>query len=253
MSLNTPPYVPPEKYRPVDDPRDRSAFLDAEARREQRMRQQVEEELAGFSHKHTILATATSDVEAGTHTEQAKDRPIQVTLYDWCHAGAATPSLTTGPFDPHSYLSSLRGFDDLGTVRVDPEVDLLVLLAKTDEAEYDFCKWDEDEVRKRPAIAECVRQLRQRLETTAATIATTDHKALQLWTFSVLSQTESPIFVSAHDKLVWRWCKPESPYNKRSKWFTQPHDVIQDGAWNAGKNLILLVKEAPEDPLAMYQ
>ncbi|KAL2194517.1 hypothetical protein P885DRAFT_62993 [Corynascus similis CBS 632.67] len=49
---------------------------------------------------------------------------------------------------------------------------------------------------------------------------------------------------------VWRWVKPESVYpRKRGVWETKLHKALDDGEWNAGKDLTLLVRGVSEHGL----
>ncbi|CAK7228662.1 hypothetical protein SBRCBS47491_006983, partial [Sporothrix bragantina] len=167
------------------------------------------------------------------------------------------PTLTTRLFEPHPHLASLVGFEDLGTMRIDADADLLAILAAAtdedqDENEYDFCDGD-DSFRPKPPLAESVRQLRQRLQSGEFEVHAKRHRPLQLWSFSVRSDVEgNNIFTTSPDKaLTWKWCKPDSPYHKNSQWFKELHEVLEHGSWNGGKNLTLLARLETEDPIHM--
>ncbi|CAK7229746.1 hypothetical protein SCUCBS95973_007332 [Sporothrix curviconia] len=279
--------TPTDYACPLQEADRRHRFVDAEARREQRMRKHVNDELARFAHTHTILATAWVDVEAGPDAKAHNRRPLSVTLHDWCHAdgaahayahekdvdddddddfdsgvdvlsfATAAPTLTTPLLDPHPHLASLCGFEDLGTLRIDAEADLLGMLAATDDAEYDFCESeseDDETGRQKPSLAECVRQLRQRLQSGGCGGGTSSHqRPLQLWAFSARSETgASNVFAEADRALTWKWCKPDSAYTKQSGWFLQLHELLDHGSWNGGKNLTLLARPAKADGFDMF-
>jgi hypothetical protein len=60
----------------------------------------------------------------------------------------------------------------------------------------------------------------------------------------------SPDVVSSHDLLpVWKWAKPESPCRKRGFWEAELDKVLDDGEWNGGRELVLLVRRVSKEIL----
>lgn len=71
---------------------------------------------------------------------------------------------------------------------------------------------------------------------------------LQFSSFPVFG--DIPDHVSIHELLpVWKWIKPGSPYRTTGFWEAELDKVLEDGEWNAGKELVLLVRGVSEEKL----
>jgi hypothetical protein len=48
---------------------------------------------------------------------------------------------------------------------------------------------------------------------------------------------------------IWKWAKPESIYRKTGSWETSLHEALDNGEWNGGRNLLLLIRGVSEEKL----
>lgn len=48
-------------------------------------------------------------------------------------------------------------------------------------------------------------------------------------------------------RLLWKWAKPQSLYQKSGSWNHSLTQVIEDAEWTAGKEISILVKSVDED------
>ena len=47
---------------------------------------------------------------------------------------------------------------------------------------------------------------------------------------------------------IWKWAKPGSPYGRKmGLWKVDFGKALKDGEWNAGKDLLLLVREIEKE------
>jgi len=62
-----------------------------------------------------------------------------------------------------------------------------------------------------------------------------------------------PVFGNSLDHILsdgafpaWKWVKPHGTYRKMGFWETELHEALEDGEWNGGKDLVLLLMEVSE-------
>ncbi|KIH93768.1 hypothetical protein SPBR_04399 [Sporothrix brasiliensis 5110] len=235
--------------------------FDAETRRRQNAARHLEvlkKEHETYAHCHEILVAADVDAEA---------QPVHVTLYDWTCLQPSPTSWPTSPEptmstpspsatflvkDPGSVLAAVKGYLDLGTIRLPVTATSIadLLVDEAQDHDYDFCD-DEDTRRdsaaassgKTPSLPDLLQRLRQRL---ARQRMAARGQLVQLWTFPVQTLTSDDLFADSAKKYVWHWYKPSSPYVQKGAWESQLDAVLENGSWMAGKDLTLVVRRVSQ-------
>ena len=71
---------------------------------------------------------------------------------------------------------------------------------------------------------------------------------LQFVSFPVFGNSPNEIL---RDGLLpaWKWVKPDRIYRKTGFWEAELHNALEDGKWNGGKDLILLMRAVSEQTL----
>lgn len=245
---------PPDDDFPISVRPQRDPAIDFETRRRQNEARHVEmlrKEHATYAHCHEILVAADIDAEA---------QPVHVTLYDWsCHRctdnqnpSKPSPSAIFSIREPGSALATLKGFFDLGTIRLpdDATSAAALLVDEEQDDEYDFCDDAGSDAgsaapaRKTPSLPELVLRVRRRL---ASQKNASKGRPVQLWTFPVQSRIAENVFGDKRKRYLWNWYKPTSPYSKRGMWETQLDAVLENGSWMAGKDLTLVMRSVPDE------
>lgn len=263
---------------------DARSAMDVEEKRKAlaaRMIEQVRKQYAAFAHRHEILVAADVHAEA---------QPVSLTLYDWTSLqkqptspttedATSTPSpsslpSTTEPTtsktfsvrEPGSALAHIKGHFDLGVVRLPDAttsiVDLLVDEAR--DVEYDFCSDTDTDTNadsetdsgsakpsgKPPSLPELVRRLRERLASQTNPVGR--GRPVQLSSFPVQSNEADNVFGDATKFFLWKWFKLSSPYRKIGSWETSLDDVLENGSWQAGKELTLVLRRVSPEVWQSY-
>ncbi|SPQ26993.1 df1a12f7-6e9b-4f6b-82d1-3f3f6c146925 [Thermothielavioides terrestris] len=184
--------------------------------------------LMACSHQHQILAAAPE-------TDLEQRRPIPVTLYHW------RPPTVREKFTvilPPGILQTIKGSASLGTFFLSKDLDigdtLSVLLTAS--------SYDDPE--PTPPSSKLFADL-------VAQMAMPDKKGrfFQFFSFPVLSDSADDVL---GDELfpAWKWAKPDSVYPRKGGfWDDDLHQVLEDGEWSGGKDLILLMRAVSEEVL----
>ncbi|KAK4236583.1 hypothetical protein C8A03DRAFT_45452 [Achaetomium macrosporum] len=179
----------------------------------------VHYDLATCSHRHEILATAV---------EADQGCPVPVTLYHWSPPTVrAKITLVMSP----DVLSAIKGFSSLGTFFLPGHFDISKTLSELLEAAPTLPSQEPTP----QLFTDLISQL-----------AMPDQGSLlRFFSFPVFSNSRTEIF---SDGLlpVWKWVKLDSIYRKRGFWEAGLNKAIEDGEWNGGKNLVLLVRGVSE-------
>ena len=131
-------------------------------------------------------------------------------------------------------LATIKGYTSLGTLFLPKHFDLPEALSKI-LAETSHPK----------PTAQLLIEVTARLEMPS------EGSLFNFFSFPVLSSYSDEIL---HDGLVpvWRWVKPNSPYRKAGFWEVGLQQALEDGEWNGGKKLSLLIREVLEPTLRAF-
>ncbi|KAB5536370.1 hypothetical protein GE09DRAFT_325521 [Coniochaeta sp. 2T2.1] len=73
---------------------------------------------------------------------------------------------------------------------------------------------------------------------------------VRFFSFPVSSNSPDDIVITGDGLVpVWRWVKPDSTYRKAGFWEAKLDEALEDGEWNGGKNLLVLVRGVAEAAL----
>ncbi|KAK4243431.1 hypothetical protein C7999DRAFT_18213 [Corynascus novoguineensis] len=178
-------------------------------------------ELEVCSQKHQILAVAD---------ESDGNGPVLFILYHW-----RPPSVRTIALEKLSprLLSTIKNAVSLGTFFLEDDLEVSETFSELLAAQ--------------PENPEPTAQLFSALVSQLP--APNRGTRMQFFTFPVLGDSSDQV-IGEGCFPVWKWVKPESMYpRKRGVWETKLHKALDDGEWNAGKDLILLVRGVSEHGL----
>ena len=181
-------------------------------------------ELRTFSHRHTILATAPVEADQSSSV-----------LFELHHWHPPTLRKLTGARLPPSTLSELKDSVSLGTFPVPVDVDIPQIFPALLKSASSLADRDVD--LSPQTLANLVRELGDGSES--------EETQRQFFTFPVLSNAPDPV-LSPTLFPVWKWIKPDSTYRKAGFWEGDLHKAIEDGEWNGGKNLTILIAGVAE-------
>jgi hypothetical protein len=181
-------------------------------------------ELSTFSHRHTILAIAP--VEA--------DRASSV-LFELHHWHLPTVRTLTSARLPPSILSGLKDSASLGTFPIPVDVDIPEVFSGLLKSTSSLT--DRDVKLSPQTLANLVRELNDG--------SGSDETQMQFFTFPILSNAPDPV-LSPTLVPVWKWIKPDSTYRRAGFWEGDLHKTLEDGEWNGGKNLTILISGVSE-------
>ncbi|KAL1894850.1 hypothetical protein Sste5346_005537 [Sporothrix stenoceras] len=215
-----------------------------------------------YVHRHEILVVADVHAEA---------QPVSVTLYDWASLQQASTSTSTSTpatpttiattsscetfsvKEPGSALAHVKGYFDLGTIRLPGATTSIadLLLDEAQDDEYDFCNDADTDADSRPlSLPQLVRRLRQRLANETSTLGR--GRPVQLWSIPVQSKIADNVFGDKDKKYLWHWYKPTSPYSIKGTWETELDAVLENGSWQAGRELILILRRVSPEVWQSY-
>lgn len=183
-------------------------------------------ELSGFSHRHTILATAP--VEA----DQSGSVLFEL---DYWHPPTVR-KLTSARLAP-STLSGLKDSVSLGTLSVPVDVDIPNVFSALLKSLSSLT--DRDANLTPISLANLVRELNATAGSEREEIQT------QFFTFPILGNAPDPV-LGPNLVPVWKWVKPDSMYRKASFWEGDLHKALEDGEWNGGRKLTVLMAGVSE-------
>lgn len=175
-------------------------------------------ELSGFSHHHTILATAPVEAD--------QSGSVLIKLDHW-HPPTVR-KLTSVRLAP-STLSGLKDSVSLGTFSVPVDVDISNVFSALLKSLSSLTDRDANLVRELNAMAGSEREEIQ----------------TQFFTFPILGNAPDPV-LGPNLVPVWKWVKPDSMYRKAGFWEGDLHKALEDGEWNGGRKLTVLMAGVSE-------
>ncbi|KAK0740015.1 hypothetical protein B0T18DRAFT_417053 [Schizothecium vesticola] len=181
-------------------------------------------ELSTFSHRHTILATGPVEADLSNSV-----------LFELHHWHPPTLRKLTSASLPPSTLSGLKDSVSLGTFPVPVDVDIPQGFSGLLKGASPLT--DRDVNLNPQTLANWVRELNDGSES--------EETQMQFFTFPILSNAPDPI-LSPTLFPVWKWIKPDSTYRRAGFWDGNLHKAIEDGEWNGGKNLTILIAGVSE-------
>lgn len=177
-------------------------------------------ELSIFSYRHTILATGP--------VETNRSDSVLFELHHW-HP-LMVRKLTSARL-PLSTLSGLKDSVSLGTFSVPVDVDIPRVLSGLLESSSSNTHRDLN-LNPPQTLSDLVRELNEGSES--------EEMQRQFFTFPILSNAPDPI-LGPNLFPVWKWVKRDSMYRKAGFWEADLHKAVEDGEWNSGKNLTILM------------
>lgn len=182
-------------------------------------------EMSTFTHHHAILATAP--VEANQSSS------VLVELHYW-HPPTVR-KLGNARLPPNT-LSGLTDSVSLGTIPVPVDVDISNVLSGLLKTSSSLT--DRNANLNPQTLANLVRELNAGSESE-------DSAQRQFFAFPILANVPD-LVLNPNLFPVWKWVKPDSMYRKAGFWEGDLHKALEDGEWNGGKNLTILMAAVSE-------
>lgn len=71
---------------------------------------------------------------------------------------------------------------------------------------------------------------------------------MRFFSFPLFSDSPTDLFGEGL-RPVFKWAKPDGVYRKAGFWEAELHTAVEDGEWNGGTGLVLLVRGVEEEVL----
>jgi hypothetical protein len=92
-------------------------------------------------------------------------------------------------------------------------------------------------------VQQIVAQLPKFLPAEGSSSSSQESTKLDLYSVEVRNRAEDGLNDTGLEEMVWKWAKPNSPYQKGGCWCSSIEEVVADGVWGAGKGFLLLVEK----------
>lgn len=184
----------------------------------------VASEIDEFIHKHTLLVSVISASSKTLH------------LFHWPHNSSSTPFFMTTTLSIED-LRFVAAFRERCVVPIssssfsshDSETLLSSLAGKTHfdgPQRSDSCE---------STVQQIVAQLPKFLPAEGFSSSSQESTKLDLYSVEVRTRAEDGLNDTGLEEMVWKWAKPNSPYQKGGCWCSTIEEVVADGVWGAGK------------------
>jgi hypothetical protein len=161
-----------------------------------------------------------------------------MTIYHW-HPPKVSAKATV-MLSP-ALLRNINGFASLGTFFLSEDVDTPTMLS------------DLLATQQLGDPGQCQRPTTELLTTLISRLPVPDPdegRMVHFVSFHVLNDNPHDVAITGDGLVpVWKWVKPDGTYRKAGFWEAHLAEALEDGEWNAGKNLHLLVRGVAEAAL----
>ena len=192
-------------------------------------------DLTPCCHRHHLLGTAAEadDINPG--------HPVPVTLYHWSPPTVRPTKITT--ISSPDVLQTIKGFTSLGTFVLPSGLDLSKTLPELLTAT--------DTATDMPPSPEPTPQLLASLISQLPVPEQGDR--VRFFSFPVWSDSPTDPFGGGLLRPVFKWAKPNGVYRTAGFWEADLHTAVEDGEWNGGRGLMLLVSGVSEEILRIVK
>ncbi|KAH7374731.1 hypothetical protein B0T11DRAFT_2914 [Plectosphaerella cucumerina] len=202
-------------------------------------------DLKACSNWHTLLVSVADDTSVAPPRDSKQQEPAnpppRSVLHFWSPSSAPSKSSTYVPTQlTEENLRYIQGFQDLGAFAFP-----LPLGASPAEI-HDYLTSLSADPGPGEDGADSEDDSEDAVETIGAQLAllppSADGPRWRMFTVSALSDSPDALFASG-DAPAWKWAKPNTVYGRKSgSWAVEPAVAVENAAWEAGRDIMLLVR-----------